>query len=126
MCIYIYSRASLVSHLVKNPPAMQETWVQSLGWEDPLEKGTVTHSSILAWKIPWTIIVCGVTKSRLRDLTLSLHFHCRYISANFSIRSTLSFPNCVHNSVLYVCVSILALKVGSSVSFFFWILHMLS
>ena len=40
--------------VVKNLPAMQETWVQSLGWEDPLEKGMVTHSSILAWKIPWT------------------------------------------------------------------------
>ena len=38
----------------KNPPVMRETWVQSLGWEDPLEKGTATHSSILAWRIPWT------------------------------------------------------------------------
>ena len=50
-----YSWASLVAQLVKNPPAMQETWVQSLGWEDPLEKGKATHSSILAWRIPWTI-----------------------------------------------------------------------
>ena len=41
--------------LVKNPPAMQETWVQSLGWEDSLEKGKATHSSILAWRIPWTV-----------------------------------------------------------------------
>ena len=40
--------------MVKNPPAMQETWVQSLGWEDPLEEGMATNSSILAWKIPWT------------------------------------------------------------------------
>jgi len=46
---------SLVVQLVKNPPAMQETWVPSLGWEDPLEKGKATHSSILAWKIPWTV-----------------------------------------------------------------------
>ena len=43
-----YSWASLVAQLVKNPPAMQETWVRSLGWEDPLEKGVTTHSSILA------------------------------------------------------------------------------
>ena len=50
-----YSWASLVAQLVKNLPAMQETWVQSLGWEDPLEKGKATHSSILAWRIPWTI-----------------------------------------------------------------------
>ena len=40
--------------VVKNPPAVQETWVQSLGWEDPLEEGMATNSSILAWKIPWT------------------------------------------------------------------------
>ena len=46
--------ASLVAQLVKSPPAMRETWVQSLGWEDPLEKEMATHSSILAWKIPWT------------------------------------------------------------------------
>ena len=49
-----YSWASLVVQLVKNPPAMWETWVRSLGWEDPLEKGKATHSSILAWRIPWT------------------------------------------------------------------------
>ena len=46
--------ASLVARLVKNPLAMRETWVLSLGWEDPLEKGKATHSSILAWRIPWT------------------------------------------------------------------------
>ena len=44
-----------VVQLVKNPPAMPETWVRSLGWEDPLEKGKATHFSILAWRIPWTI-----------------------------------------------------------------------
>ena len=46
--------AALVTQLVKDPPAMLETWVQSPGREDHLEKGTATHSSILAWKIPWT------------------------------------------------------------------------
>ena len=51
---YVKERTSLVAQMVKNLPAMQETWVQSLGWKDPLEKGMVTHSSILAWKIPWT------------------------------------------------------------------------
>ena len=45
-------RPSLIAQLVKNLPALQETWVQSLGWEDPLEKGEATHSSILAWRIP--------------------------------------------------------------------------
>ena len=45
--------ASLVAQTVKNLPAVQETWVQSLGWEDPLEKGMFTHSSTTAWRIPW-------------------------------------------------------------------------
>ena len=45
----------LVPQTIKNLPAMWETWVQSLGWEDPLEKGKSTHSSILAWRIPWTV-----------------------------------------------------------------------
>ena len=46
---------SLIVQLVKNPPAMRESWVLSLGWGDPLEKGKATHSSILAWRIPWTV-----------------------------------------------------------------------
>ena len=49
------SWASLVAQLVKNLPAMRETWIRSLGWEDLLEKGKATHSSILAWRIPWTV-----------------------------------------------------------------------
>ena len=55
---YPYQRghgASLVAQLIKNLPAMQESWVRSLGWEDPLEKGKATHSSILALRIPWTV-----------------------------------------------------------------------
>ena len=61
--------ASLVARKVKNSPAMWETWVQSLGWEDPLEEGMATRSSILAWRIPmdrgaWRATVHGVTKSR--------------------------------------------------------------
>ena len=46
--------ASLVAQTVKNLPAVRMTWIRSLGWEDPLEKGMATHSSILAWRIPWT------------------------------------------------------------------------
>ena len=52
--IYAYTWASLVAQMVRNPPAMQETWDLSLGREDPLEEGMATHSSILAWRIPWT------------------------------------------------------------------------
>ena len=54
-----YSWASLVTQLVKNLPEMRETWVRSLGWEDPLEKGKATHSGILAWRIPWTVESMG-------------------------------------------------------------------
>ena len=64
-------QASLVAQLVENPPAMRETWVQSLGWEDPLEEGMATYSSVLAWRIPmdrgaWRATVHGVAKSRTR------------------------------------------------------------
>ena len=53
LCKHSYG-SSLVAQIVKNLSAMQETWVGSLGWEDPLEKGMATHSTILAWRIPWT------------------------------------------------------------------------
>ena len=49
-----YSSASLMAQMVKNQPATWEAWVQTLGWEDPLEEGKAPHSSILAWRIPWT------------------------------------------------------------------------
>ena len=54
-----YSWACLVAQLVKNPPAMWKTWVQSLGWGDPLEKDKAAHYSILAWIIPWTLQSMG-------------------------------------------------------------------
>ena len=62
--MYAILRASLVAQLVKNMPAMRETWVRFLGWEDPLEKGTVIHSSILAWRIPWTVQSMGSQRVR--------------------------------------------------------------
>ena len=62
-----YTSASLVDQLVKNPPTMWKTWVQSLGWDDALEKGMATYSSILVWRNPWTEDkIHGVTKSRTR------------------------------------------------------------
>ena len=66
-----YSWASLMVQMVKNPLAMWETWVRSLGWEDPLGEGMATHSSILAWRIPmdrgaWWATVHGATKSGTR------------------------------------------------------------
>ena len=72
--------ASLIAQLVKSPPAMQEIPVQFLGWEDCLDKGKATHSSILAWRIPWIIyIVHGVAKSRIQ--LNDFHFHAY---SNFS------------------------------------------
>ena len=62
-----YSWASLVAQLVKNAHAMQKTWVRSLGWKIPLEKGTATHSSILAWRIPWTTYSMGSQKSDITE-----------------------------------------------------------
>ena len=67
-----YSWASLVAQLIKNPLAMWEAWVRSLGWEDPLETGKATHSSILAWRIPWTVSSMGLQKSQTR--LNSFHF----------------------------------------------------
>ena len=68
---------SLVAQMVKNLPAVEETWVPSLGWEDPLEEGMATHSSILAWRIPmdrraWWVTVRGVAES---DMTERLSTH---------------------------------------------------
>ena len=76
------SWASLVVQLVKNLPAMWETCVRSLGWEDPAEKGKVTHSSILAWRIPWTVLSMGL--KRVRRLSI---FHFRVLNGSTGISS---------------------------------------
>ena len=74
-------RASLVTQLVKNLPAMLETWIWSLGWEDPLEKGKATHASTLAWKIPWTL-------SKSRTWLSDFHFHSCTAGRFFTIWAT--------------------------------------
>ena len=74
--IDLFHWVSLEAQLVKNLPAVWETWVQSLGWEDPLEKGKTTHSSILAWRILWT--VQGLKESDTNE-RLSLSFlYCKF------------------------------------------------
>ena len=75
-----HSWASPVAQMVKNPPAMRETWVWSLGWEDPLEEGMATHSSILAWRIPmdrgaWQASVNGITKSDKTERLSTAHMY---------------------------------------------------
>ena len=71
--------ASLMAQRLKRLPAMRETWVRSLGWEDPLEKEMATYSSILAWRIPWTEELGGLqpTGHKELDTTERLHFHFR-------------------------------------------------
>ena len=76
-----YSQASLLAQMVKIPPAVWETWVLSLVWEGPLEKGTATHSNILSWRIPWTVQSMGSQRVMyicvcLYIQSMSLH-HCR-------------------------------------------------
>ena len=70
----------LVAQMVKNPPSALETEVRSLGWEDPLEKEMATHSSILAWRIPWTEEICGLQSmgGKESDTTERLHFIINY------------------------------------------------
>ena len=67
-----YSWASLVAQLIKNLPRMQETWVRSLGCEDPMENGKGTHSSILAWRIPWTVSSAAAAAAKSLQLCLTL------------------------------------------------------
>ena len=81
---YIYTHthtptwASLVAQMVKNLPAMRQTWVQSLGWEDPLEKGKANHSSILAWRIPWTEEPGRLQSMGLQSWTQLSKFHFHF------------------------------------------------
>ena len=91
-CFHIW--ASLVAHLGKNLPSMWETWVWSLGWEDPLEKGKATHYSIPAWRIPWTLqSIDWVTKSQTR---LS-DFHSLILwSIAFHLDQMTSIINSIH------------------------------
>ena len=78
-----------MAQIIKNTPAMQKTWVQALGWEDPLEEGMATHSSILAWRIPmdrgaWQATVHGVAKSHTQ---LSTHTIVRGSQRHFGMKA---------------------------------------
>ena len=71
--------AFLVTQMAKNSPAMRETWVQSLGWEDPLEEGRATHSSILAWIIPWTEEPDGLQSMGLQSWVRLKWLKCAHV-----------------------------------------------
>ena len=86
--------ASLVAQMVKNLPSMQETWVPSLGWEDPLEESIATHSSILAWRIPkdrgaWRATVHGVAESDTTESLSTAHTMRTYCLAQGTPLNTL-------------------------------------
>ena len=91
-----------MAQMVKNPPAMQETRVQSLGWEDPLEKGMASHSSILAWRIPYTEEPGGLQSmrwQRVRHNWAIFTFHTQFIVArhsNYLPSTTLLTCSCLH------------------------------
>ena len=87
-CPLQYSWASLVAQLVKNPPTMWETWVQSLGWEDLLEKGKATHSNILAWRLHELYRLWG---HKELDTTEVFHFE----SIRVNLCSTIRYIYCV-------------------------------
>ena len=91
----------VVAQLVKNPPIMQETWVWSLGWEDPLEKGMTTHSSILAWSIPWTLKSMGSQRVGHNWVTSTFTFHFHSFNAtSSSCISILLSPFCLTSEVI--------------------------
>ena len=83
----MFSGAFLVAQMVKYLPAMWETWVQSLGWEDSLEKDMATHSSILAWRIPWTEEPGGLQSMGLSDSHSHSHFPCSSLSRGQVVES---------------------------------------
>ena len=91
-----FSSLGLVAQLVKNLPAIRETWVQSLGWEDFLEEGKATHSSILAWRIPWTVQSMGSQRvgHDWATFTSLFTFHCLGNGQTVCLSSwTVSHPN---------------------------------
>ena len=92
-------RASLGAQLVKNPPAMQETWVWSLGWEYPLEEGMPTHSSILAWKIPWTEKPGGLQS--VGSQGVGHDYSTKHSTAPNKVKFTICQP--CHNKVTFAC-----------------------
>ena len=90
----LYNGASLVAQTVKNPPALRETWVQSLGWEDPLEEDTATHSNIVVWRIPmdrgaWQATVHGVTRVGHDRAIKHSTAHAAYLNTNMALKCIL-------------------------------------
>ena len=110
--------ASLVSQLVKNPPSMREILVWSLGWEDPLEKGKATHSSILDWRIPWTVqSVRGVTELDMTErLLLPFKYTCILLEKYIYYQVRVSTMYCIT-----LCLSTLEMFHKCQLLILFWL-----
>ena len=110
----IFSRASLIAQLVKNLPAVWETWVRFLGWEDPLEKEMATYSSILAWRLPWTEEAGGLqsTGSWEPDTPEQLNSTARFLSPAKWQRWDLAYTF----SVFYTCYEEMQFQIASFIS----------
>ena len=109
------SRASLIAQLVKNLPTMQETWVQSLDWKDLLEKGQATHSSILAWRAPWTVLSTGHNELDMTEwLLLSLFWNSEWIFCKKYLRLI---------QLLFTALCNLCLQLTESIPYYhlFWV-----
>ena len=106
--------------MVKNPPAVQETWVRFLGWEDPLEKEMAPHSNVLAWRIPGTEEPGGLQPmgSQESDTTEQLNHHGFNVKPKLLIYPTPPFLFCNHTFIFFVCGSIFVLYVSSFASLF--------
>ena len=114
--------ASLIAQLVKNLPAMWETWVQSLVWEDPLEKGKATHSSILAWRIPCTVWFMGSQRVGHDWVTFTFTINSIYIDLAQERKDYTKYgdyTDLAHKRGLWlVLVSIHDLLIGNTVMIF--------
>ena len=102
--VFCVSRTSLVAQMVKRLPTMQETWVRSLGWEDPLEKEMAIHSSTLAWKIPWM-----VERGRLQSMESQRveHDWVALMSMSMSMKIMVTFSHGLSYGSTLTCFSII-------------------
>ena len=124
VCLYIYRQASLVAQRLKCLPAMQETWVRSLGWEDPLEKEMATHSSILAWRIPGTEEPGGLQPTGLQrvghDWVTSLYFTSLH---NIERKTHFSYREVVYLVVLTNVITVKRWDLELTSEMFRWVWH---
>ena len=101
VCSWLYAsihRVSLVAQWVKNPPPVWEIWVRFLGWEDPLEKGTTTHFSILAWRIPWTEEPGGLQSTSCKESDTAEQLSCICIFTFYSSTTPSSLASSLTSS----------------------------